>query len=360
MPAPPHGLQGLRPADPGKVLLGLIGAGIQRSLAPALQEEEGRHHGLRVHYQLIDLDEAGVGAEVLPLLLGAARMMGFAGLNITYPCKQAVIPLLDALSAEAQAIGAVNTVVRTGDRLVGHNTDGPGWGWGFRRALPRADLTRVVLVGAGGAGSACADSVLRLGASQLVIVDQKPEHARALAARLNDSLPGGRASSTSDLGAAFAGASGVIHATPTGMAKMPGLPFPAELLRASMWVSDIVYFPLETELLKAARRIGCAIVDGGHMNVGQAVGRASSCSPAWTRRQITPASCACRFTARSPSSSPRPTRRHRPRDAEPDARRPGAGVRRAGVPTLVEKPVAPPLADAERALRERGSGERVS
>jgi shikimate dehydrogenase len=253
-----------------KVLLGLIGAGIQRSMAPRLHEEEGRHHGLRIHYQLIDLDQAGVGPEVLPELIRSVRIMGFAGLNITYPCKQLVIPLLDALSEDAKAIGAVNTVVRDGERLVGYNTDGPGWSWGFRRALPKADLKRVVLLGAGGAGSACADAVLRLGAAQLLIFDKVGANAQALATRLNEHLPGGRAAATSDLAAAMQGASGLIHATPTGMAKMPGMALPLELLRPSMWVSEIVYVPMETELLKAARRVGCAIVDGGHMNVGQA------------------------------------------------------------------------------------------
>jgi len=254
-----------------KVLLGLIGAGIQRSMSPAMHEEEGRHHGLRVHYQLIDLDAAGVGVEVLPELVRAVRVMGFAGLNITYPCKQAVIPLLDSLSEEATAIGAVNTVVREGERLVGHNTDGSGWSWGFRRALPSADLARVVLLGAGGAGSACADAVLRLGAAQLLIVDQDAARASALAARLNGHLPGARASASTGLGAALAGASGLIHATPTGMARKPGMPLPEALLRPSMWVSEIVYVPLETELLRAARRVGCPTADGGHMNVGQAI-----------------------------------------------------------------------------------------
>src|SRR3990172_591964 len=138
------------------ILCGLIGAGIQQSLSPALQEEEARHHGIRLHYQLIDLDKSSRGAEALPGLIEAARIMGFAGLNITYPCKQSVIPLLDALSEEARAIGAVNAVICEGSRLVGHNTDGSGWSWGFRRALPQADLSRVVLLGAGGAGSACA------------------------------------------------------------------------------------------------------------------------------------------------------------------------------------------------------------
>lgn len=254
-----------------KLLLGLIGAGIQRSLSPALHEEEGRHHGLRVHYQLIDLDLAGVGVEVLPELLRAARVMGFAGLNVTYPCKQAVIPLLDALSDEARTIGAVNTVVRDGDRLVGHNTDGAGWSWGFRRALPDADLSRVVLIGAGGAGSACADAVLRLGAQALLIHDQDFERAAALAGRLNQSFGGTRARASDALSAALDAASGIIHATPTGMTKFPGMLLAEAWLRPAMWLSEIVYVPLETALLVAARRVGCRIVDGGHMAVGQAV-----------------------------------------------------------------------------------------
>src|SRR5476649_2650252 len=202
------------------ILCGLIGAGIQRSLSPALQEEEARHHGIRMHYQLIDLDNANLGAEALPGLIEAARIMGFAGLNITYPCKQSVIPLLDALSDEARAIGAVNTVVREGSRLIGHNTDGPGWSWGFRRALPLADLSRVVLLGAGGAGSACADAVLRLGAASLVIVDKEARRAGSLADRLNDHFSGARATASETMTAALAGATGLIQATPVGMAIM--------------------------------------------------------------------------------------------------------------------------------------------
>jgi shikimate dehydrogenase len=253
-----------------RLLLGLIGAGIQRSLSPALQEEEARHQGIRMHYQLIDLDSEGRGIAALPGLIEAARIMGFAGLNITYPCKQAVVPLLDALSEEALAIGAVNTVVREGSRLVGHNTDGSGWSWGFRRALPQAGLSRVVLLGAGGAGSACADAVLRLGAGELVIVDKDAARASLLAERMNSIHEPARASASSDIAAAMKGAAGLIHATPTGMASLPGLPLPAALLRPGLWLSEVVYFPLETELLKVARSAGCATSDGGHMNVGQA------------------------------------------------------------------------------------------
>lgn len=253
------------------MLCGLIGAGIQGSLSPALQEEEARHHGIRLHYQLIDLEAASRGAETLPALIEAARIMRFAGLNITHPCKQSVIPLLDELSEEADAIGAVNTVVRRGDRLVGYNTDGAGWSWGFQRALPGVDLSRVVLIGAGGAGSACADAILRLGAARLVIVDKDAPKAAALAERLGGRFNGGRVSSSPDLDAALNGASGLIHATPTGTLYTPGLPLPADLLRRTMWVSDVVHVPLDTPLLKVARRIGCDTVHGGHMNVGQAV-----------------------------------------------------------------------------------------
>jgi shikimate dehydrogenase len=252
-----------------RLLCGLIGAGIQRSLSPALQEEEARQHGLRLHYQLIDI--AGAAPEILPTLIAAARVMKFAGLNITYPCKQRVIPLLDELSDEARVIGAVNTVVRAGDRLVGHNTDGSGWGWGFRQALPGAKLDRVVLLGAGGAGSAVADAVLRLGAKLLVVVDRESSRARTLAEQMSAVHGVGRARAEGDLAVALERADGLIQATPVGMAQHPGLPLDEKLLRRELWVSEIVYVPLETPLLKAARRVGCATMDGGYMNVGQAV-----------------------------------------------------------------------------------------
>lgn len=255
-----------------KLLCGLIGAGIQRSLTPAMQEEEARAQGLRLHYQLIDLDKAGQGVEALPTLLSAAKTMAFAGLNITFPCKQAVIPLLDALSDEARAMGAVNTVVFRDGRAVGHNTDGSGWRWGFERTLPGADLSRVVLLGAGGAGSAIAHSLCRMKTASLVIVDQDAARAAGLAAELNRQYGGHAASGSTDAAAALQGGTGLVHATPTGMDKLPGLPLQADLLRPDLWVSEIVYFPLETALLKTARALGCRVVDGGTMAVGQAVG----------------------------------------------------------------------------------------
>ena len=256
---------------PRRLITGLIGAGIQRSLTPALHEQEALCQGVRLHYQLIDLDHAPRGAAALPLLVEAAALMGFAGLNITYPCKQAVIPLLDGLSDQARLMGAVNTVVFRDGRALGHNTDGSGWRWGFERSLPGADLGHVVLLGAGGAGSAIAHAVLAMGAQRLTLVDSDTDRAAALARSLQaaHSAP---VAVGDDLPTLLRQASGLIHATPTGMDKLPGLPLPAELLHSGLWVAEIVYFPLETALLRAARERGCATVDGGTMAVGQAVG----------------------------------------------------------------------------------------
>lgn len=253
-----------------KVLLGLIGAGIGQSLSPAMHEEEGRHHGLHLLYQLIDLDAPGRAPSDLPRLLDAAQALGFAGLNITYPCKQAVIPFLDALSDEARTMNAVNTVVFRDGRRIGHNTDGSGWRWGFQRALPGADAGVVALLGAGGAGSAIAHALMQLPVRELRIVDADAARAQALADAVC-AAHGSRAVAAASAQAALDGATGLIHATPTGMAKLPGMPLPRELLRPSLWVSEAVYFPIETQLLKAARACGCATMDGGAMAVGQAV-----------------------------------------------------------------------------------------
>ena len=159
------------------VLVGLIGAGIGASRTPPMHEKEGAEQGLRYVYQLIDLQVLQLGPDALPELLLAAERMGFAGLNVTHPCKQAVIPLLDELSDDARALGAVNTVVLHGGRRIGHNTDWYGFAESLRRNLPDAPRARVVQLGAGGAGSAVAHAVLTLGAEQLTLFDT--DQARA-------------------------------------------------------------------------------------------------------------------------------------------------------------------------------------
>ncbi|MFI7500119.1 shikimate dehydrogenase [Streptomyces sp. NPDC049687] len=254
-------------------LVGLIGSGIGPSLSPALHEREADRQGLRYLYRLIDIDVLGVVPEAVGDLVRAARDLGFDGLNITHPCKQLVIEHLDALSPQAEALGAVNTVVFEGGRAVGHNTDVTGFAASFARGLPDAPLERVVQLGAGGAGAAVAHATLTLGAGQVTVVDALPERARQLAGSLNRHFGAGRAVAAGPdrLPELLAHADGIVHATPTGMAAHPGLPFPAGLLRPGLWVAEVVYRPLETELLRTARALGCAVLDGGGMAVFQAV-----------------------------------------------------------------------------------------
>lgn len=253
------------------ILAGLIGAGIQASRTPAMHEHEGDAQGIRYLYRLIDLDQLKLDSTALPYLLSAAERMSFTGLNITFPCKQAIIPLLDELSDEARGIGAVNTVVFKDGKRIGHNTDCLGFSEGFKRGLGDVARKRVIQMGAGGAGAAVAHALLSEGVEQLSIFDVEPERAQALAANLNKHFGSPRAQAGGDLSAAMSEADGLVNTTPMGMAKLPGMPVPKELLRKELWVAEIVYFPLETELLREARAIGCRTLDGGNMAVFQAV-----------------------------------------------------------------------------------------
>ena len=256
---------------PRSYRVGLIGAGIQASRTPAMHEREAAEQGLHCDYRLIDLDLLNVGPNALPDLLEDVEREGFAGVNITYPCKQAVMPLLHEVSEDARAIGAVNTVVLGAGRRTGHNTDWWGFAESFRRELCDVPTTLVVQLGAGGAGAAVAHAMLTLGAGKLAIVDVDASRARRLADELCNRFGDGRATADCDLPATMAEADGLIHATPTGMAKHPGLPLAPGLLRPDLWVAEIVYFPLESELLRAARRIGCRTMNGSGMAVFQAV-----------------------------------------------------------------------------------------
>ena len=255
-----------------RVVAGLIGSGIQQSLTPALHMEEGAEQGLDYRYELLDLDRISGGANSLSSLLATAQEQGFAGLNITHPCKQTILPLLDSLSDDAKALGAVNTVVFSDGRKVGHNTDWWGFAESFKQGLPDAALEHVVQLGAGGAGSAVAYAMLKLGAQRLDIFDINEAKMRQLVASLSALFPSRQVNATSDLRAAMSRADGLVHATTTGMAKSPGMPLPADLLGASQWVVEIIYFPLQTQLLKTARATGCRTLDGGGMAIYQAVG----------------------------------------------------------------------------------------
>jgi shikimate dehydrogenase len=250
-------------------LVGLIGSGIVASRTPPMHEAAADAAGIRYIYKKIDLTELKLGVEALPELLTAAKRMGFNGLNVTHPCKQAIMPLLDELSPDAEALGAVNTVVIENGRMTGHNTDWFGFAENFRRNMQGAPLGRVVQFGAGGAGAAVAFALMKLGVQDLTIVDLDLPKAHSVVDGLSSRFEKGRLKVGQDVAAAVAAADGIVNATPIGMDKYPDTPLPPALLRPDLWVAEIVYFPLETALLRASRTLGCRTVDGGGMAIFQ-------------------------------------------------------------------------------------------
>lgn len=269
-----QGKSGVAEPDRGRgntVLAGLVGRGIQLSRTPAMHEAEGAALGLRYVYKLIDTELMDPQPPAIAEILRATEICGFAGLNITYPYKIDVIAHLDELSDAARTVGAVNTVVFREGKRFGHNTDVWGFGESFRRNMSDVARDRVFLIGAGGAGVAVAHALLQNKVGQLVICDKETDRAEALATRLNQRFGDGRATLDQDPTESGKRFDGIVNATPVGMKKLPGSPFPINELEASTWVADIVYFPIETELLRAARRIGCRTLSGSGMAVFQAV-----------------------------------------------------------------------------------------
>ncbi len=191
------------------------------------------------------------------------RALGIRGFGISQPYKQAVMPLLDELEAVAGRIGAVNTIVNSAGRLVGHNTDWIGAVRALEEARPLRDA-RTLLVGAGGAARAIAFGLRQRGA-QLTIANRDAAKAAALAAET-----GGRGAALDE--ATRAGDYDVVvHATVLGQADAsPQGPIPEEALRPGQVVMDIVYKPVRTRLFEAARRRGAIAIHGGRMLLHQA------------------------------------------------------------------------------------------
>ncbi len=254
-------------------LAGLIGRGVTISLTPLMHEAEADHHGLRCIYRPIDLAVLNRPPKDVVDLVRVGRDLGFNAFNVTHPCKQLVLPGLDEIHARAQALDAVNTVVVHEGRLHGYNTDVSGFGWGLRNGIARPDLSHALQVGAGGAGAAVAYALLENGVQRLDLLDIDPGRARALALRLRELFPGARvdAHPIEEAGRLVPAAAGIVNATPIGMRDHPGSPIDLTLLRPHHWVGEVIYRPLETPLTAAARAIGCAVLDGGWMAVGQAV-----------------------------------------------------------------------------------------
>ncbi|MGX1317812.1 shikimate dehydrogenase [Bradyrhizobium sp. USDA 377] len=247
-----------------KLLTGLIGAPIAHSASPAMHERAAEALGLRGHYQLIEV--AGADAAGLAMMLEGVRRLGFAGVNVTFPYKEAVVPLLDELAPAAATMAAVNTVVVRDGRLIGHNTDTTG----FARAvapLLASSGNAVAVIGTGGVGKAIAFALASLEVADLRIFDSEPARAEKLAALLAKHGGARVARSVED---ALHGATGLINGTPVGMLPNRDTPVAASLLRENLWVADAVYSPLITPLLAAAKAKGAKIMTGRELAIYQA------------------------------------------------------------------------------------------
>ena len=205
------------------MLIGLVGRGIGSSRSPIMHEREGARLGLDYAYRLVDFDQLGLDDAALGAVIAAAEELGFSGLNVTHPFKQSVVPFLTELAPDAAAIGAVNTVVFKDGRRIGHNTDSWGFAESFRESMAGCGLDHVLQLGAGGAGAAVAHALLDLGVAHLALVDTATSRAEQLAESLNARF-GRRVAVPASADTAFAHASGVVNATPVGMAKYPGCP----------------------------------------------------------------------------------------------------------------------------------------
>src|SRR5438045_8368833 len=211
------------PAASKKLLTGLIGAPIAHSASPAMHERAAEGLGLRGHYQLIEV--AGADAAGLRLMLEGVRRLGFAGINVTFPYKEAVLDLLDELSPSAAMIGAVNTVVVRDGRLTGHNTDTTGFARAVSGLVTASAHGAVAVIGAGGVGKAIAFALAGLGVNELRIFDTDRAKAGELATQL-----GQKTRIADSVENALRGAIGVVNGTPVGMSPDRGTPLPAVLL----------------------------------------------------------------------------------------------------------------------------------
>jgi shikimate dehydrogenase len=254
------------PDSQSRFLTGLLGAPIAQSAAPAMHERAARALGLHCHYQLIEV--AGAGRPELKVLLEGVRRLGFAGINVTFPYKEAVLDLLDEISPHAARIGAVNTVIVRDGRLIGHNTDASGFARAIAPLVTASSHGAVALIGAGGVGKAIAFALAGLGVGELRIFDSEPGKAMSLAARLDGQLKSRASDRIED---ALRGAAGVVNGSPVGMLPDRGTPVPDGLLHAGLWVADAVYSPLWTPLLTAARAKGARVLTGRELAIYQAV-----------------------------------------------------------------------------------------
>jgi shikimate dehydrogenase len=247
----------------------LLGKPLKRRHSQVMHDAAFDACGIDARYVLREIEPEEVAGAV-----AAARGPDWLGLGVTAPYKQDVARLVDEVEGDARVIGAVNNVVRTDDgRLIGINTDAPGFRAGVELAMgrPLAGVD-VVVAGAGGAAHAVVFACLDAGARSVTIANRTASKAREIAERF-DGVGAGEAPAVGlddpAFVAALRGADLAVNATTVGMID-PGMTIPVEVLRADAMVFDLVYVPAETPLVMAARARGLRAANGSEMLIAQA------------------------------------------------------------------------------------------
>ncbi len=222
----------------------LLGHGIAYSASPALMAAAFRALDLPHRYQLAD-----VPPEAVPATVARLRETDSGGANVTVPHKAAVAALVDEISDVAREAGAVNTVVRAGERLIGHNTDMPATVEAIEQLCPRG-VEHALILGGGGASRAVQLALAKVGADHVSVLRRSDGSLQRLAERI----------SAVDL---------LVNATPVGTGSDESL-VPAPLLRSDLAVLDLVYRPSPTRLVRDARAAGARAESGAAILLGQA------------------------------------------------------------------------------------------
>ena len=256
-------------------LMGLFGSPVGHSGSPAMYNFSFQYHNLDYAYMAFDIKE-----DQVPAALDAMRLFKMRGCNVTMPCKQAIIPLLDGLSDSAELMGAVNVLKKEEDgRITGHNTDGTGMMQNIRNHGEEIEGKTITVLGPGGAGSAILVQAALDGAKKVHVFAREggPSYTRAttLLPRVQEKTGAEMIlhafENKDEMAEAIAESDILINATPVGMGDSAGeTPVPAELIKEGMAVADAVYHPRMTQILKDAEAKGCKIIGGIGMMIEQA------------------------------------------------------------------------------------------
>jgi shikimate dehydrogenase len=256
----------------------LIGHPVAHSLSGAMQQAAFDHLGIDAAYELWDRPPAELAEAVAQL-----RTEDFLGANVTIPHKERVVPHVDKVTEEAHATGAVNTITREGKKLVGHNTDVPGFKVALDRLVGRQKMPRhAVVLGAGGGARAVVHSLIREGFQRVIVFNRHLHRAEGMVKHFS------RSAAHMDLRAMpwhesiieaeLAKTKVLVNATSIGLAA-DETPVPGEILTPDLLVLDLIYS--RTRLLREAEKAGCATADGGTMLLHQG----AAAFTLWTGRE---------------------------------------------------------------------------